>query len=431
MLRLLSTPALGAAALLTAAAGAGTFPITPLLLEGDLVPGVGNVTSIDNIAVNNGGQWMVEADTNNADTNTDSVLMRSGALYLREGDPIDPVGASIGSFDSVNINNAGNSGWNIFLDGTGSTSTDSGVYFNSTLLIQESNLATAPGFSPGTPYIGWFEVKINNNDDMLMMASVDDPAIASTVDRAIVKINPVSGVQTLLAKEGDVLPGQVETVADFGTSPHTFAYNDADQVMFFADLNGDTAVDGAIYIDNTLLAQEGSASPVAGRNWSSLSSPELDINNSGEYVYSGSLDGDAATNLLIVKNGAKFMQEGDSLPSIGAFTFTSFGSGPIEIDDSGNVLWYGDWNDPDTTVDKGLFWNDMLIVQEGVTSIGGVLVDTLRGVEDGYHMSDDGRYIIFEAILVNGMEGAFMIEVPEPASALLLMSGLALLIRRR
>ncbi|MEP0845761.1 MAG: PEP-CTERM sorting domain-containing protein [Phycisphaerae bacterium] len=427
----LGIPALGAAALFSAAAGAGTFPITPLLLEGDLVPGVGNVTTIDNIAVNNSGQWMVEADTNNADTNTDSVLMRTGALHLREGDPIAPAGASIGSFDSININNGGNSGWNFFLDGTGSTSTDSGVYFNTTLLIQESNLATAPGFSPGTPYIGWFEVKINNNDDMLMMASVDDPAIASTVDRAIVKINPVSGVQTLLAKEGDVLPGQAGAVEDFGTGPHTFAYNDNDDVMFFADVTGSTATDGLIYLNSAILAQEGSPSPVAGRNWSGLSSPELDINNSGEYVFSGTLDGDTNSNLLIVKNGAKFVQEGDSLPSIGAFTFTSFGSGPIEIDDSGNVLWYGDWNDADTNVDEGLFWNDVLIVQEGVTTIGGVLVDTLRGVEDGYHMSDNGRYVIFEAILVNGIEGAFMIEVPEPASALLLLGGLALMIRRR
>ncbi len=50
----------------------------------------------------------------------------------------------------------------------------------------------------------------------------------------------------------------------------------------------------------TLLAQEGSASPVSGRNWLSLSGPEMDLNNHTEYVFSGSLDGDAATDLLIL-----------------------------------------------------------------------------------------------------------------------------------
>ncbi len=406
----------GLSVLASVAASAGTFPITPLVLEGDLVAGVGNITLIDNIAVNNDGDWLVEADTNGADTDTDGVLLRSGALYLREGDPIAPAGASLGSFDSINLNNLGNSGWNFFLDGMTST-TDSGIYFNSTLLIQESDIATAPGLSAGTPYIGWFEAKINDSDDIVMIASVDDPAIATTVDRAIILIDPASGVQTLIAKEGDVLPGQVEGVADFGTGPHTFAYNNAGELMYFADLNGDTAVDGVIYIDDAIIAQEGDPSPVSGRNWSSLASPEMDLNNNGDYVFSGSLDGDANTNLLIVRNGAKFMQEGDNLPDIGAFTFTSFGSGPIEIDDGGNVLWYGDWNDADTTIDEGLFLNDTLIVQEGVTSIGGVVIDTLRGVEDGYHMSDNGRYIIFEAILLDGTDGAFLIEVPAPCPA--------------
>jgi hypothetical protein len=219
----------------------------------------------------------------------------------------------------------------------------------------------------------------------------------------------------LIAAEGDTLPGQTETVADFGTGPHQSAINDGGDVLFFADLGGSTATDGTIYLYDgslTLLAQEGSPSPVAGRDWLSLSSPELDLNNPRDHVYSGSLAGDTATNLLIVKNAAKFMQEGDTLPAIGGvFTFTSFGSGPVEISDRGDVLWYGKWDDPNTDIDEGLFINDVLLVQEGVTNIEGRIVDTLRGIEDGYHMSPNGQYIIFEAILEDGTEGAFQITL--------------------
>ncbi len=45
------------------AGGSISFTITSLVLEGDVVAGVGLVTRIDNIAVNSHGQWIVEADT--------------------------------------------------------------------------------------------------------------------------------------------------------------------------------------------------------------------------------------------------------------------------------------------------------------------------------------------------------------------------------
>lgn len=408
--------------------------ITSLVLEGDSVPGVGLVTSINNIAVNNSGQWLVEVDTDNADTDIDSALLRDGVLDWREGDAVPaPSGATLNTFDSVTLSNTGHSGYNFFLSGTaGGTSDDSGVYdfffpgsqpFDGTVLtVQESD--EAPGLTPGTPFIGYFDVKINDAGQLWVVASVDDPNIASTVDRALYVMTSDTdngGVASyvLVAAEGDVLPDQVEAAADFGTGPHQSAFNDNGDALFFVDLAGDTSVDGCLYtfdydaLDRLLYVQEGDPSPVLGRNWSSLSSPELDINNNGDIVHSGSLDGDSATNLLIAKNGVKFRQEGDPVPGLlgPVFSLTSFGSGPIEISDSGDVVWYGDWDDADTDIDTGLFLNDTLLVQEGVTQIDGVTVDTLRGVEDGYHMSSNGQYIIFEAILLDGTEGAFLIEL--------------------
>ena len=46
--------------------------------------------------------------------------------------------------------------------------------------------------------------------------------------------------------------------------------------------------DGTIYsydgLDRLLLAQEGSSSPIPARTWSSLSDPEMDLNNTGDFV---------------------------------------------------------------------------------------------------------------------------------------------------
>ncbi|MCA9753791.1 MAG: hypothetical protein KC591_16460, partial [Gemmatimonadetes bacterium] len=386
---------------------------------------VGAITRIDNLAVNDLGEWLVEADTDNADTDADQVVIRDGSLYLREGDALaDPAGATINTFDSINLNNQGHSGWNFFLSGTAGSGDDSGIYYDTSLVLQESTVSTAPQFSPGTPYIGFFEARTAPNDGtrIFVVATVDDPAIASTVDQALVVLtHDGSGnllSESVIAKEGDVPAGQTESIATFGTGPHESAFNDAGQALYFTDLTGDTSTDGAIYLDGTLLAQEGSASPIAGRNYELLSSRGRDLSNSGAWVIKANLDGDTADDEIIVRNGSVIVQEGMTLPAFAPFKLTSTGtgSGPVQIDDAGNVLWFGDWDDPDTDVDTGLFWNDQLIVQEGVTMIGGEIVDTIASGQDAFQISDNGQWAIFEAVLVGGKEGAFLIELQGPVS---------------
>lgn len=383
--------------------------------EGDLVAGVGVTTRIDALAINDAGDWLLEVDTDNASTDNDGAMLRNGALDLTEGQALAmPVGSMLDSFDAINLNNNGDSGWNFFLDGTSGSSDDSGVYFNTTMLIQEGDATTAAGLTVGTPYIGFFDARINDSSEILVMASIDDPAIDSTVDRALIVVDTLGGgTQTLIAAEGDILPGQTEAVADFETGPHNYDFNASGQVMFIADLAGDTAVDHAVYLDSTLLAQEGGASPVAGRNWSTLSSAEVDVNDLGDYVISGSLDGDSASNLLIERSGAKLVQEGDMIVdnAFDNWALTSFGSGPVEIGNNGNVLWFGDWDNPDTSIDSGLFLNDQLIVQEGLSTIGGVPIDTLRNVQDGYALSDDGQWVMFRGVLDDGNDFAARIRV--------------------
>ena len=396
---------------LFAPVAAADWDLTTLVFEGDVVFGGSTVTRIDNLAINDNLDWRVEVTTTDSTKNT--LLGPSGAV-AQEGQPfLAPAGATLRSFDALTLNNDGDSAVNFFLDGTSGSSDDSGVFFNLNLLVQEGAVSGAPEFGAGTTYRGFFETKLANDDDILLLASVDDPLIPTSVDQALIKMT-VDGVgnlasENVLWKEGDTVPGTTGLITTFGTNPHQFDMNDTGSVIFFADTDLASGTDGFVILDGVVLAQEGQPSPIAGRNWSSLASPEVTLNNSGSYMYSGSLDGDSTTNTILIKDGAKFMQEGDQVPGMPAFTFTSFGSGPLDLADNGDVLWYGDWNDVDTDVDTGLFLNDELLVQEGVTTVGGVPIDTLRGVQDGYFISDDGRFIIFEAILDDGNEGAFLL----------------------
>jgi hypothetical protein len=412
----------------------GAVTITTALKEGDAVPGVGNVTLIDNVAVNDAGDWIVEVDTDFANTNQDQALVKNGAVFVREDQALaDPPGSRVDSFDSVNLNNAGHGGWNFFLAATGGTFDDSGIFYDDDLVIQESDISTAPQFTPGTPYIGFFDAKPNNTNQIMIVASIDDPAIPSTVDRALViATHDGSGglvSESVLLKEADFPPGETDSITDFGTGPHESAFNDGGDILFFADLTGNTATDGSIYLNTTLLAQEGSPSPAPARNYELLSGRGLDLNNSGGYVFKANLDGATTDDDLIVRNGGVFIREGDGLESIGPFAFTAFGlaGGPVQIDDFGRVLWFGDWNDPNTNVDTGLFLDDALIVQEGVTTIGGVVVDEISNGQDAFMISDNGAWAIFEGTLVGGISGAFLIELSQPPTAVTGLASLAAL----
>lgn len=411
--------------LLTAPSAAQTF--TAVVKDNDPIAGVGNITSIDNLAINNSGLWLVEADTDNANTVIDSVILKGGVLFLREGDALTlPAGASVGSFDGLSISAGGDVGWNLFLDGLTGT-TDSGVFFNSTLVIQESSFSIAPQFSPSTPYTGWFDARLNDAHQMLLMSSVDDAAIPSTTDRALVVATVLpSGAlfaEGVISKEGGLINGEpIETVTDFGTTGNTFAFNNLGQAIFFADLTGSTVTDGLIVIGDvsttTIVAREGSPSGISGRSWQTLSSKAVDINDGGQYVMRGDLDGAITDDDVITLNGSIVIaREGASLPAISPFVFTTFGSGSIAIDNSSNVFWLGDWNDPDTTRDVGLFRNHQLLVQEGVTVVGGQTIESIATVEDNFVVSPDGRYVLFECKLTGGVDAAVLLDLDGTTAA--------------
>ncbi len=419
-----STPlALAFAALLSPAAAAQGFEIFKVVERGDVIPGFGTVNFVDAAATNERGDWTARVRLQNPGP---TMVLKNGSPHLVWGQSLaQPVGSTISSVQSIEINNHGDIAHNIFLNGTQGSFDDSGVYLNDTLVLQESELSSSPAFSAGTPYIGFFRLKFNDNYQWLLVASVNDSALPSSVDRALVRLqtdtqgNILS--ETVLYKEGDILPGQTEAVVDFGTNPHTNAFNEAGQVMYVATLTGPTATNAAIYIDDTLIAQKGSPSPIAGRNWGSITtSSKVDLNNFGGYVLNASLDGDTATNNLIVTNGVKVIQQGDPVPvpHLSQWSITGYGSGPVLIDDTNSILWYGIWNEPNNAVNRGLFLNYQLIVQQGVTQIDGRTITTLRGIQDGYTMSRNGEYIYFRAVLDDGTDGLYVLKRPGQITAI-------------
>jgi hypothetical protein len=383
-------------------------PVTLLTNE------VAGITTFFGLGANDAGQRLIQIDTNWNDANFDFAVFLNSTAVFQEGTPIPGFPSlAFSSSDSIHLNAAGNRAWNLGIRNA-TISTDSGIFFNSTLVLQEGTFSASPAFSPSTPYIGFFEVLIDDNNDFFVMASIDDPAISSTVDRAAVVFdyNVASNTftETVLMKEGDQPPGLLAPILDFGTSSETMSRSaNGQHQMFIAEVSG--GLSDAIFRNTTVVAREGDPSPIPGRNYRILNDVPVSVNNQGQFAFRATLDGATTDDSVILKNGTtRVAQEGAAVPGIPAFTFTGFGTGPVLIDNNGSVTWFGDWNDPDTTRDRGMFRDSALVLQEGVTTVGDHTVVEILGVSTGYAQSPDGKYLLVKVRYENSIDAVLLLD---------------------
>ena len=428
-----------AAGLLASSAQAQT--ITPLIGAGDSLPN-GLVTAIYNVDVNNVGSWMVELDTDNPDTLVDNAVVLNGAMIHQEGSSMGfPASHSSWFYksyvDSMDINDHGD---RLILfnvgDSTGASSDRKLILWTSgatgatyPILEEDVTPCTVAGEPAGALWDSIAEVWQNNNGTIVVAGRSntdgDDMMAVITHDGAG---NILS--QTAFVVDGVIhstqFPGStgthLDTVQTLGVSKQNFAINNSGQKMFFVDdqsygAGGTpdyTTVDAHYYIDLNEIAWEGDDAPTPGSfPYNHMSSAEVDLNDAGSWVAVWDDDnGDTTQDFFIVKDGVVFMQEGQAPPGIGGgFVMTGAAWGGVQLSEGGDITWYCDWDDPDTTIDSGLYRNTNLLIQEGVTAIGGDPVDTISSSADGMACSDNGYYVIIELTLTTGGEGAYLIEL--------------------
>ena len=137
----------------------------------------------------------------------------------------------------------------------------------------------------------------------------------------------------------------------------------------------------------------------------------------GDYVYQGRTDGSSSFDAIVVNDTTLVAIEGGLAPNIpGGWTLTRIGSstGPF-LADNGDVLWFGDWDDPNTDIDSAIFLNQMPLIQEGVSTINGNIIDSLANIDKGFAMSDSGKYMIAELLSIASgdpsLNGAYLYDL--------------------
>jgi len=405
--RLPLLPVLGAAALALPAAA----QTTKLISTGDVVPGLGTVTSVHEFDVNEAGDWI--ANVRAASTGSSTALVRNGVLVLQPGDALPGApGSSFANATRLSLADVGQDAW----VANGVAQPNFGAYSGVVPFLVQGDPITGAGIAPGTVCTRVFNCVLEPTGTMIVSAWMNGQFGSNTRVLARAAAHGSGLTATSILKAGDVLPGHASPVVQFSLAPHTLASNTSGQVLYAVQFSSATS---GIYLDTQKLALEGATSPVFGSNWASLEDRPVALNDAGDYAFSGRIYALAGHADLLVWNGIIVARQGESLPAIAPHSITTLSgenptlAAPIRLAQDGRVLWYAAWDDPDSTRNSGLFLDHELIAQEGVTLVNGVPIDEFGGGALGaadFEISADGTEVFVRARLANGEIGVYAIR---------------------
>jgi hypothetical protein len=382
-------------------AGAASAQTAELLLEqGDTVVGLGGMTVLDALQINDGKTWIAKVLTSHHDPNQDSALLRSGFVTLREGMQLtSPPGAQLDEFGSIAINARGDIAMKATLRLPGVAQGQSAVLWNLKTIVKKGDLLVSPMVGANTDWDLFHFAKINAAGTLLALGVVRNPAVPTPKEDTLVKIQldalgNVLGT-TVVATRGQVVPALSEGVVGTLPSPESlYAMNARGDVIHFVITHAGSAV---MLNMEQVLAREGQASPV-GVSWSSLSASQVALNDRGEHALSGVLNG--TTDLyLIQKNGAKFVRQGDLLPAMAPLEVGAGSSAPIHLANNGDLFWRMDIDGrvppaDDLDVDDAFMRNRAPLVRAGWTVAAGELVTKLDNTVSSFAISPNGRFFV-------------------------------------
>ncbi len=142
---------------------------------------------------------------------------------------------------------------------------------------------------------------------------------------------------TAVFSGGDIIDGK--TVS---TSASNFDFwisdNNANHIHFVTMVTGSTANDEHVYVNGSLLYQEGTAiGDGSGENWAGFDTPS--INDSGNYLFSGDTSGPTATDNFLAYNGDLLIREGSTIDSITIASGAAVRAASLNNDDQAVFIW--------------------------------------------------------------------------------------------
>lgn len=371
---------------------------TALVTQGDTIIGVGAMQTVSFMGATDSNLWSALVTTSFFDTSKDGCLLRNGFVMLREGTNLfAPPGTRLGEWISINMNQNGDLAQVLRLEVAAGGNQD-GIFWNLVPLAladftQSGNLIkgtpiVSPLVGAGTTWFNYGVVKVNNNNQVIVLGEIVNPAVAGNREDALIRYNLDSQGNILnyevLATKGSFIDALGTIVDELGSTEHILAQNDhGDFITYVRTLGGRTVLINM----ETEVAREGEPSST-GANWNTLTLSKVHINNRGDYLVTGSLVNQV---YLLEKNGQKFVQAGDVIPSLSAAPLANGTPAPVYVAETGDVFWQARFTGAN---DECFVRNYEPFIQRNRTTIAGNLVTTVLGDENAFAISANGRFFV-------------------------------------
>lgn len=162
--------------------------------------------------------------------------------------------------------------------------------------------------------------------------------------------------------------------------------------------SGDSLLVGA----SGVVLASGDASPIAGRNIASVLR-FADNDEFGRFAAAVRLEGDPATDQLLVVDGTALAQESDLIPSLSPLVPPAplVEIGPLRRARGGPVYWLAGTTSGSFALGSFLR-DDVPFLQTGVSTVGAETVAFFHPAANNFELSPDGRFWLGRVFLANG-----------------------------
>lgn len=378
-----------------------------LLEEGDLAPDGFGIQFVNEKLVASDGSWVAAVNSLNPNTSVDDFGVRDGAALVVPGQPIPGVpGQTLDFFIDLDHPRA---------DLTAYTGADGNfvgfAVLEDQLLAREDEPTPAfLGLPAGTTWSRLELVQATENGRVALPCQLDIPGGSPTTNSVVVldtnAAHQVTGGRVAI-RVGDTLSNG--NTADFVFTGNNETRMNADGEVLWWGF--DSAGDGVLCLDDQVVGTEASPTPEPGLSWRSFSGPEVDLNDSGDWVVRAQVT--SFPRDVVMSSTGLVARQGQSHPAFPAFTAGNFGfNAPVFIANDGAVAFYVDLTGPPSSEDEAYVIGDQIVVREGVTQVGGNTIVAISDDSRGYRLSRNGRHFIFEADVDDGgtiREGVFLL----------------------
>ncbi len=376
---------------------------TVLLAEGDSTPAGASVRDILELQVGDDGTWLADALTKLPFPIDRSLLGKSSEV--REGMRLDaPPGATLDDWSSMDRNARGDVALAATVRPFPAFSMDA-LYWNQKLVALEGDAIASPLLPAGSSYDSFDVVRLDDRDTLIMVGMVHTPIVPfrrpAMVAFQLDALGNVVSATVLATRNQSIASLSGAIVGLLASNENSIAVNGRGQILTSVL----TTLGTAILLDMDVpLAVQGASSSV-GRNWLGLSPTHAALNDRGEYVLTGRLEGSTDT-YLIEKNGAKFAQEGDVIPALSPLPLAGSTGAPIHLANNGDVFWHARVQG---APDQAFLRNHEPIVRVG-TLVDGRKVVGLETDEHAFTISPDGRYFACIVELADDTRAALLLD---------------------